>query len=124
LARRGDSKHLGLHHRDIIGGTMSLGLARVTYQGFRTGERWEVVVRRPGQRLRLLDVHHGGKCAFSILRDYFADETRAADLHEDFDALTVRRFTEDWELSEIEIEDILAQIEMLRMRLRMAVARG
>jgi hypothetical protein len=103
---------------------MGLNLAKVTYQGFRTSEGWEVVVKRPGQRLRLLELPSNGKWAFSILKDYLGDEYRAADLHNDFAALTIRRFTEDWEMSESEIEQVLAEVEILRLRWRVVLAKG
>jgi hypothetical protein len=105
--------------------TMELSLAKVTYQGFRTGAGWEVVVNRPGQRLRLLDLpRRKGEWALNLLRDCLEDEARAADLHNDFAALTIRRFTGDWELSEKDIENVLREIEVLRARLRIALARG
>jgi carbonic anhydrase len=50
--------------------------------------------------LRLLDLRQRkGEWALSILTDYLGDKGRAADLHNDFAALTIRRFTADWELS-------------------------
>ena len=52
------------------------------------------------------------------------DEDRAADLHKDFAALTVRRFSEDWELNESDIEDALMEVEMLRAQFRIAFTRG
>ena len=99
-------------------------LARVTYQGFRTDEGWEIVVKRSGQPLRLLEVPPQRRWALSILKDYLRDEARAADLHQDFEALTIRRFAGDWEMNESEIEDALLQIEVLRMRWRLAMARA
>ena len=99
--------------------------AKVTYKGFRTGTGWEVVVKRPGQRLRLLELPRSkGEWARSILTDYLSDEGRAADLHEDFAALTIRRFTEDWELSANDIENSLMEVEILRARWRAALMRG
>ena len=104
---------------------MGLSLAKVTYQGFRTREGWEVVVKRPGQSLRLLDLpQRSGEWALRILTDYLGDEGRAADLHNDFAALTIRRFTADWELSESHIDSALMEVEILRARWRIALARG
>ena len=60
----------------------------------------------------------------SILTDYLDDQGRASDLHNDFAALTIRRFTSDWELSESDIENVLGEVEILRARLRIALARG
>ena len=63
---------------------------------YGTGEGWEVVVERLGQPLRLLDLPlRQGEWALRILTDYLGDEGRAADLHNDFAALTIRRFTAD-----------------------------
>jgi hypothetical protein len=101
-----------------------MSLAKVTYQGFRTSDGWEVVVKRPGQPLRLLDRSPNGKWALSLLKDYLADEDRATDLHQDFAALTIRQFAEDWEMSESDIDNALIQVEMLRLRWRIALARG
>jgi hypothetical protein len=97
----------------------------ITYKGYWTGEGWEVVAKRPGQRLRLLDLpRHQREWALSILTDYLGDEDHAADLHNDFAALTIRRFSVDWELSECDIEDALLEVEILRARWRIALARG
>jgi hypothetical protein len=75
--------------------------------------------------LRLLDLPvRKGEWALRILTDYLGDERRAADLHHDFAALTIRRFTADWELSESDIDKALTGIEILRARLRIALARG
>jgi hypothetical protein len=105
--------------------TMGLSRAKVIYQGFRTREGWEVVVKRPGQPLRLLDLpRHKGEWALSILTDYLGDERPAEDLHNDFAALTIRRFTENWELSESDIDNALMEVEILRARFRIALARG
>jgi hypothetical protein len=104
---------------------MERNLTKVTYKGYRTGLGWEVVVQRPGQRLRLLQLPRSiGGWARAILTDYLEDESRVADLHEGFDALTVRRFTDDWELSENDIENSLMQVEILRARWRAALMRG
>ena len=104
---------------------MGCNLPRVTYEGYRTGDGWEVVVKRLGQPLRLLDLPlRKGEWALRILTDYLADEGRAADLHNDFAALTIRRFTADWELTETDIEKALGEIEILRARMRIALARG
>jgi len=65
-----------------------------------------------------------GEWAFSILANYLGDECRAAELHNDFASLTIRRFTADWELSEGDIENVLGEVEVLRARLRIALARG
>ena len=98
---------------------------KVTYKGYWTEAGWEVVVARPGQRLRLLDLpQRKGEWALSILKNYLGDEGRAADLHNDFDALTIRRFKADWELSESDIESALMEVEILRARWRIALARG
>jgi hypothetical protein len=104
---------------------MGLSLAKVTYQGFRTSEGWEVVVKRPGQPLRLLDLPpRPGEWALSLLTNYLDDQGRAADLHNDFAALTIRRFTTDWELTDSDIESVLREVEVFRARLRIALARG
>ena len=53
-------------------------------------------MERLGQPLRLLDLPlRQGEWALRILTDYLGDEGRAADLHNDFAALTIRRFTAD-----------------------------
>jgi hypothetical protein len=97
----------------------------VTFKGYWTGDGWEVIVKRAGQRVRLLDLPRGKSgWALRILSDYLGDEDRAADLHNDFAALTVRRFSGDWELTESDIEDALMEVEMLRARLRIAFTRG
>ena len=84
-----------------------------------------MVVKRPGQPLRLLDLpRREGQWALNILMDYLGDEGRAGDLHQDFAALTIRRFTEDWEMSESDIENTLMEVEILRARWRLALARG
>jgi hypothetical protein len=104
---------------------MDWNLPGVTYKGYWTGEGWEVVVKRTGQPLRPLDLpRRKGEWAMSILTDYLHDQGRAADLHNDFAALTIRRFTADWELSENDIENVLGEIEVLRARLQIALARG
>jgi hypothetical protein len=100
-------------------------VARVTYQGFRAGEGWDVVVKRPGQPLRLLDPpppHE--KLPLNILTDYLGDEGRAAGLYRDFAAITRSRFAGDWELSDSDIENALMEVEILRARLRIVLARG
>lgn len=98
---------------------------RVTYKGYWTGHGWEVVVKRPGQRLRLLDLpRHTREWALNILSDYLGDEERASDLHNDFAAIAIRRFSGDWELKESDIEEALMEVEILRARWRMALARG
>jgi hypothetical protein len=97
----------------------------VTYKGYRTGEGWEVIVKRRGQPLRPLDLPpREGEWALSILSDYLGDKGRAADLHHDFASLTIRRFTEDWELSESDMENALGEVEIIRARFRIALARG
>jgi|SRR5436190_24377533 len=104
---------------------MGLNPPGVMYKGYRTGEGWEVIVKRPGQPWRPLDLpRRKGEWALSILTDYLDDQGRAADLHNDFAALTIRRFTRDWELSESDIENVLGEVETLRTRLRIALARG
>ena len=100
-------------------------LPGVTYKGYWTGEGWEVIVKRTGQPLRPLDLPpRKGEWGLSILTDFLQDQGRAADLHHDFAALTIRRFTADWELSETDIENVLGEVEILRARLRIALARG
>jgi hypothetical protein len=104
---------------------MACSLAKVTYRGFRAGEGWEVAVKRPGQPLRLLDLpQRRGEWALRILTNYLGDEDRAADLHQDFAALSIRRFTEDWEMSESDIEKTLVEVETVRARWHLALARG
>ena len=104
---------------------MGLNLSGVMYKGYWTGEGWEVIVKRPGQPFRPLDLpRRKGQWALSILTDCLGDQGRAADLHNDFAALTLRRFTEDWELSESDIEKALNEVEILRARWRIALARG
>jgi hypothetical protein len=99
--------------------------AQVTYKGFGTGDGWEVAVKRPGQPLRLLDLPvRKGEWALRILTDYLGDESRAEDLYHDFAALTIRRFTSDWELRENDIDNALTEVEILRARLRIALARN
>jgi hypothetical protein len=106
-------------------GDMVSSVRRVTYCGYRTGEGWEIVVKRPGQPLRMLDLPtRKGEWALSMLTDYLENQDRAAELHNDFAALTIRRFTVDWELSEADIESVLGEVEFLRARLRIALARG
>jgi hypothetical protein len=98
---------------------------KVTYKGYRTAGGWEVVVERRGERLRLLDLPlRKGEWALSVLTDYLGDEGRAADLHSDFAALTIRRFKVDWELSETDIDNALMEVEIVRLRWRIALARG
>jgi hypothetical protein len=95
------------------------------YQGFRTSDGWEVVVRRPGEPVRLLELpERKGEWALRILTDYFGDESRAAALHQEFAALTIDRFTGDWELTATGLENALMEIEILRARFRMALMRG
>jgi len=90
-------------------------LPGVTYNGHRVGDGWEIVVKRPGQPLRLLDLPlRKGEWALTMLTDYLGDEGRAADLHHDFAALTIRRFTADWELSASEIDNALLEVEILK----------
>jgi hypothetical protein len=104
---------------------MGSNLPGVTYQGYRTGEGWEVVVKRPGRPLRLLDLPpRKGEWALSILADYLGDDGLAAELHNDFAALTIRRYMADWELRDIDIDNALTEVEILRARLRIALARG
>jgi hypothetical protein len=104
---------------------MAANLSGVTYKGYRTDEGWEIVVKRHGQPLRLLDLPlREGEWSLNILKNYLGDEGRAADLHHDFAALTLRRFTTDWELSQSDIDNALMEVEVLRARLRIALARG
>jgi hypothetical protein len=99
--------------------------SEVTYNGYLTRKGWEIIVKRPGQSLRLLDLRpRARESALTLLSDYLADERRAADLSNDFATLTIRRFTKDWELSGGDIENVLTEIEILRARLRIALARG
>jgi len=95
------------------------------YKGYRVAEGWEVVVKRSGQPMRMLDLPlRKGEWALRILTDYLGDEGRAADLHNDFASITIRRFTTDWELSKSDIDKALMEVEILRARLRIALARG
>jgi hypothetical protein len=104
---------------------MGSNVRRITYKGYRTATGLEVVVHRPGQRLRLLYLpRRPDEWGLRILTDYLGDEDRAANLHHDFDALTIRRFTTDWELSESDMENVLVEVEILRARWRIALARG
>jgi len=104
---------------------MEWNLPRVTYKGYWTGDGWEVIVKKPGQPMRPLNLPpRKGQWAMSILTDYLDDQGRAADLHHDFAALTIHRFTTDWELGESDIERVLGEVEILRARLRIALARG
>jgi hypothetical protein len=104
---------------------MGSNVRRITYKGYLTAAGWEVVVHRPGQRLRLLDLpRRQSEWALRILTDYLGDEERAANLHHDFDALTIRQFTTDWELTESDVENFLREVEILRARWRIALARG
>jgi hypothetical protein len=104
---------------------MGSNLRGVTYRGYRIGEGWEVIIKRPGQPLRPLDrPQREGEWALSILTDYLGDKDHAAGLHHAFAALTIRRFTGDWELSESDIEDALMEVEVLSARWRIALARG
>jgi hypothetical protein len=97
----------------------------ITFKGYWTGDGWEVVVKRAGQRVRLLDLPRGKSYwALHMLADYLGDEDRAADLHKDFAALNVRRFNGDWELNESDIEDALLEVETLRAQFRIAFTRG
>jgi hypothetical protein len=100
-------------------------LPEVTYQGYWTGEGWEVIVKRPGQPLRPLNLPpRKGEWALSILTDFLGDSGRASELHNDFAALTIRRFKSDWELSEGDVVNALEEVELLRARLRIALARA
>jgi hypothetical protein len=84
-----------------------------------------VIVKKPGQPVRPLDLpRRSGEWALSILTDYLGDEARAADLHHDFAALTIRRFTENWELSASDIDAALTEVEILRARWRLVLARA
>lgn len=104
---------------------MGWNQGKVTYKGFWAGEGWEVIVKRSGQPLRPLDLpRRKGEWSLSILTDYLGDEDRAADLAYDFGALTIRRFTGNWELSESDIDNTLMEVEILRARWRLALARG
>jgi hypothetical protein len=104
---------------------MRFSPGKVIYQGFRIGEGWEVVVKRFGQPMRPLRLpRREGEWALSILIDYLGDEDRAANLHQDFAALTLRRFGMDWEMSESDIDKVLTEVEILRARWRLVLARG
>jgi hypothetical protein len=97
----------------------------ISYKGYWTGDGWEVVVKRPGRPLRMLDLpKRKGEWAQSILLNYLGDEARAEDLHNDFASLTIRRFKSDWELTASDIDKALVEVEILRARLRIALARG
>jgi hypothetical protein len=105
--------------------TMSPNRPGPTYNGYRIRDGWEIVVKTAGQPLRLLDRPlREGELALNLLADYLGDERRAAELHSDFAALTIRRFTADWELSGSDIDKALTEVEILRARLRIALARG
>ena len=81
--------------------------------------------KRIADLLRLLDLpQRQEEWALRILTDYLGDATRAMDLYQDFAALTIKRFTEDWEMSASEIDDALLEVEVLRARWRIAVMRG
>lgn len=96
-----------------------------TYKGFRTAGGWEVVVARPGQPLRLLDLpRHPGEWGLSILTDYLGDPERAAELSADFAEFTINRFTEDWVLGADDVENAIMEVEILRARWRKALLRG
>jgi len=104
---------------------MDENLPEITYRGYWIGDGWEVIVKKPGQPLRPLDLpRRKGDWALSILTNYLGDEARAAELHHDFAALTLRRFTGDWELSEGDIDSALMEVDMLRTRWSLALARG
>jgi hypothetical protein len=45
-------------------------------------------------------------------------------LYQDFASVTINRFTKDWELSGPEIDNAIIEVEMLRARWRMLLARG
>ncbi len=92
----------------VIIGPAAMGVVRseVTYNGYFTARGWEIVVKETRSTVtsaRLAPAHQGIG-SLSLLSDYLADESRAADLSSDFAALTIRRFTKDWELSGRDIE--------------------
>jgi hypothetical protein len=104
---------------------MDQSRSRVTYKGFRTGDSWEVAVSRSGHPVRLLDrPSRPEEWALSILKDYLGDSLRAEDLYREFASLTINRFTKDWQLSGPEIDNAIIEVEMLRARWRMLLARG
>ena len=75
--------------------------------------------------MRLLDLPRcRAEWALNMLTDYLGDQVRAADVHHDFAALTSARFTGDWELSADDLEQALMEVEVLRARMRIALARG
>ena len=98
---------------------------RVTYRGYRVGERWEVVVKRQGEPSRPLESPlHPGEWALRILADYLGDERRAQELHAGVAALITRRFTEDWQLSDSDIDDAIRDVEFLNLQWRAILARS
>ena len=100
-------------------------LSRVTYKGFRTRDGWEVCAARAGRSLRLLDrPGRQDEWSLSILTDYLGDPARALDLYQEFASLTINRFTNDWELSGSDIDNVLMELEILRGRWRVALMRG
>ena len=111
--------------RDRVGFQINLDVAnrlraankRFPSAGFRVAQVLEPSGHaQQGQPLRLLDLPlRKGEWALSIRKDYLGDEGRAADLHNDFVALTIRRFTADWELSESDIDIVLTEVEILRV---------
>ena len=116
---------LWTHHWSTGELSMNHNLTRITYQGFRTGDGWEVAVARPGQPLRLLDLpRRQSEWALVLLADYLGDQARAADLQQEFASLTIDRFTADWELSGSDIENAIMEVELLRARWRRAIMRG
>ncbi len=97
----------------------------VTYKGYRAGDELEIVVKRQGQPSRLLDSPTcQAEWAMRMLTDYLGDEARAADVHNDFSALAIRRLTGDWELTGNDIDNVLSEVEILRARMRIALARA
>jgi hypothetical protein len=58
------------------------------------------------------------------LSDCLGDEARAEDLYKDFASLTIDRYTEDWELSGNDIENVITEVEILRARWRRVLMRG
>lgn len=104
---------------------MAAKVGRVTYRGYRVGERWEVVVKRLGEPSRPLDLPvHPGEWALRILTDYLGDERRAEELHAGVAALTIHRFTEDWQLSDSDIDDAIRDVELLNLQWRATLARN
>ncbi len=119
-----EKRQWGAHCGKIIN-NMERTLPKVTYQGYRIGEGWEAVVERPGQQLRLLDVpQRKGEWAMNLLTDYLGDERRAADLHLRFRRAYHPPIHRRLGTERKDIDEALTEVEILRARWRIALARG